>query len=181
MFRKQLTPSVVRRCAVFLTVGGAIGLGITQARAGLAPVAPDSASSADMAETGNVLPQFTQRTLLLSQEPGASGLLPNESAVASSSGPALIGPEDLTGPGITGGNWYRNLQVGVDQAFDPAKAVLSDDGASRTKSVARAANAPETGVKANAIPSLPSFWSGLTCCLAVMGAGMIPRVRRMFR
>jgi hypothetical protein len=91
--------------------------------------------------------------------------------------PAALSPEDLAGPGLTGANWFQGLQRGVDQAFDPNP---SPPAASAGGKTAAAVSPLNSGVKANAIPSLPSFWSGLTCCLAVAGAGMIPRVRRAF-
>jgi hypothetical protein len=80
-------------------------------------------------------------------------------------------------PGLTGENWFKGLQQGVDHAFD-----LQDDGATpATPAHKEAVSALDNGVKANAIPSLPSFWSGLTCCLALTVAGFFPRVRRAFR
>ncbi|HEY2587968.1 MAG TPA: hypothetical protein VGI81_19650 [Tepidisphaeraceae bacterium] len=97
---------------------------------------------------------------------------PSRARVAT---PALS-PDDLAGPGLTGANWFADLQQGVGQAFEPA--------AQAAPGIVAKKNAPASplnaGVKANAIPSLPSFWSGLTCFLAVAGAGMIPRVRRAF-
>jgi hypothetical protein len=100
--------------------------------------------------------------------------LPAPASKARVATPA-VSPDDLAGPGLTGANWFADLQQGVDQAFEPGQTAPA---------VAAKRNVPASplnaGVKANAIPSLPSFWSGLTCCLAVAGAGMIPRVRRAF-
>ena len=94
------------------------------------------------------------------------------SQIAQVSNPAAV-----TGPGLTGENWFQGLQQGIDQAFD-----VQDPTATTAMSTQKEpATALDNSVKANAIPSLPSFWSGLTCCLALVVAGMFPRVRRALR
>jgi hypothetical protein len=177
MRRKQLTPSVVRRCAVFLALGGALALGTGRAEGGIAPVEA-SDSQLGFPETGEFSvsgPGWEESNeVILGSSNRAQAL-----AVASDKGhvqsPALS-PDDLLGPGMTGAHWFEGFQRGVDQAFEPGQSATTPS-ATPNKVPASPFNG---GVKANAIPSLPSFWSGLTCCLAVAGAGMIPRVRRAF-
>lgn len=176
MRRKQLTPSVVRRCAVFLALGGALAVGIGRAEGGFAPVSlsDDQVGVAGSDEIYSARPD--------GQVPDAAEDLSARSVVPSPSvstarldAPVALSPDDLAGPGLTGANWFQGLQQGVDQAFDPSPV-----GASAAGKTAGDVSPLSSGIKANAIPSLPSFWSGLTCCLAVAGAGMIPRVRRAF-
>lgn len=175
MLRKQLTPSVVRRCAVFLALGGALALGVGRAEGGIAPVEvsdgpqvgipgldPSSMDRPDLAPSGGKA---------LKSDRDARPAPASKTRVAM----PTVSPDDFAGPGLTGANWFADLQQGVDQAFEPGQT--APDVAAKRSVPASPLNA---GVKANAIPSLPSFWSGLTCCLAVAGAGMIPRVRRAF-
>lgn len=176
MRRKQLTPSVVRRCAVFLALGGALALGMGRAEGGIAPVeSPDD-------QVG--MAGFDQ--LSITRDVQGVGVVEAGSAQSAKSLPAepskvrlespTVSPDDLAGPGLTGASWFQGLQQGVDQAFEPNQTTATAPNARRNGAVTPL----NAGVKANAIPSLPSFWSGLTCCLAVAGAGMIPRVRRAF-
>jgi len=90
---------------------------------------------------------------------------------------------ELGGPGLTGEEWFQGLQQGVDHAFDSQVADANPASLPQKDSVALpdSVASPDGGVKANAIPSLPSFWSGLTCCLALAVAGLFPRVRRALR
>ena len=173
MRRKQLTPSVVRRCAVFLALGGALALGVGRAEGGIAPVeTPDG-------QVGS----FKSDSLLAARPDLQDLAAPGQKArslVVPTFRPRdetpAVSPDDLAGPGLTGANWFQNLQQGVDQAFEPNQPAAAAASAKKKP----AAGPLNSGVKANAIPSLPSFWSGLTCCLAVAVAGMIPRVRRAF-
>lgn len=177
MRRKQLTPSVVRRCAVFLALGGALAVGIGRAEGGIAPV-DVSADQVGLSGSDQVPVSRADRPLRdAANDLSASTAVPLSSVSKSRvDAPAAVSPEDLAGPGLTGANWFQGLQQGVNQAFDANPTPAADSAAGKAAPVSPL----NSGIKANAIPSLPSFWSGLTCCLAVAGAGMIPRVRRAF-
>jgi hypothetical protein len=97
--------------------------------------------------------------------------------VSAPHSPQVSNPPEVAGPGLTGENWFQGLQQGVDQAFEPQGRITTPE----TSTQKQATTTVDNSVKANAIPSLPSFWSGLTCCLALVIAGMFPRVRRVLR
>jgi hypothetical protein len=177
MRRKQLTPSVVRRCAVFLALGGALALGMGRAEGGIAPVESpdDQVGMAGFDQLSVVRPDVQESGGVEAESVRSVGSLPAATSKARLESPT-VSPDDLAGPGLTGANWFQGLQQGVDQAFEPNQMTAAAPNARKNG----AASPLNAGVKANAIPSLPSFWSGLTCCLAVAGAGMIPRVRRAF-
>lgn len=170
MLRKKLTPSCLRRCAVFLAVGGALALNAGRAQGGLALETPSDDQSGLMAPD---LGGATQLVTHISAQPSIF----ERSAVKSTQVAQLADPSSVNGPGLTGENWFQGLQQGVDQSFDAQDQVATPTLSTQKESVSTLDN----GVKANAIPSLPSFWSGLTCCLALVIAGMFPRVRRVLR
>lgn len=171
MFRKKLTPSCIRRCAVFLAFGGALAMNLGHAQGGLAL----ESSSDD--HGGLMVPEVVGGDQLASNMSAPLSEAQQTAAIASSQITQISNPAAVTGPGLTGENWFQGLQQGVDQAFD------SPDRSTTTamSTQKEPATALDNSVKANAIPSLPSFWSGLTCCLALAVAGMFPRVRRVLR
>lgn len=169
MLRKKLTLSCIRRCAIFLAVGGALALDAGRAQGGL--------SYQDSSDN---------QTQLLGSDSAAgpggrvvSNVSTSAPASADSLKPAGLSTNDpaLPSQDLTGENWFQGLQRGVDHAFDAQDTSAPSAPGSQKEAVTTLDN----GVKANAIPSLPSFWSGLTCCLALIVAGMFPRVRRAFR
>lgn len=170
MLRKKLTPSVLRRCAIFLAMGGALALNGARAQGGLAlPWSSDDQGTTTASKT------------LAGPEQSPSKL--RISTMVAGTGAGAVSVKSITdspawgGPGLTGENWLQGLQTDVDHAF-----VNQDDLSPKTApSHKDAVDEPDPGVKANAIPSLPSFWSGLTCCIALMIVGMFPRVRRVLR
>jgi hypothetical protein len=102
---------------------------------------------------------------------------PAAAEVAKSVTPAAkTGTPDVP-PGLTGEDWFQGLQQGVDHAFDLRDA----SSATHAHAQSTAVSPLDNGVKPNAIPSLPSFWSGLTCCVALTIAGLFPRIRRVLR
>ena len=169
MFRKKLTPTSIRRCAVFLSLAGALALNVSTARGGLALEQSDE-------QSGLLVPG-----MLDANSSGSAPVLPyvesSKVVVQESAKPVSnLKTSDVT-PGLTGENWFQGLQQGVDHAFD----LQPDSTTSDTQSPRPAVTPLDNGVKANAIPSLPSFWSGLTCCIALVIAGLFPRVRRVIR
>lgn len=181
MRRKKLTPSAVRRCAIFLALGGALALRNGQAEGGIAPVEPYQDRARLVASGPAVTPALEVKESVVEDQGfrrHAPGPLTGSSSDNRGSNLA-VSPDDLAGPGITGGNWFAGLQQGVNQAFDPRQDAPAAPAAGKTGPAA--ASPLSSGVKANAIPSLPSFWSGLTCCVALALAGMFPRFRRAFR
>lgn len=150
MRRKTLSPSNVRRCALFLMLGSLACVG---------------SASGGMVQ-GNSSSNNPNQPLLFQQgEP----VLP---AFSVSNG---VGGQDQSvdplGPGLTGENWFANLQ----ERINAPKAAAGD------KAAAAASAAQERPVTATAIPSPISFWSGLWCCVGLVLLGMIPRVRRALR
>ena len=171
MFRKKLTPSCIRRCAVFLAFGGALAMNLGRAQGGLALESSSDDHGVLMA------PEVVGGNQLASGVSVPFSEAQQTAATASPQVTQVSNPAAVTGPGLTGENWFQGVQEGVDQAFDsPDRSATT--GASAQKDPATAL---DNSVKANAIPSLPSFWSGLTCCLALVVAGMFPRVRRVLR
>jgi hypothetical protein len=171
MFRKKLTPSVVRRCAIFLALGGAWVLNGAYAQGGLAlEQSGDGQAGLFVQDAFNVHQEISSG---LSEAPVNQDPSPAkpDSTVPSS------GASQAADPGLTGENWFQGLQDGVDHALAPQDSATSVSAPAQKEAL----NLLDGGVKANAIPSLPSFWSGLTCCVALMIFGTFPRVRRAFR
>lgn len=170
MFRKKLTPSSLRRCAVFLAVGGALALNSGRAQGG---VALEGSSDDQASLVSPDLISGSQLPFKVSVQNHASDdSTPKQHSQVS----PVSSPDALTGPGLTGENWFQGLQQGIDQGPDD-----QEQAAPAVANPKKPLSALDNSVKANAIPSLPSFWSGLTCCLALVVAGMFPRVRRVLR
>lgn len=177
MLRKKLTPSSIRRCAVFLGLGSALAFNVGTLQGGLALDGTDVQTAAVTSHDGP-----GGSPAVVDGYNGQSGLALHTSTQRTSkdasAAPWQAAPsEDLTGPELTGQAWFQGLQQGVDHAFD-SQAADADPASPPQKD---STILPDNGVKANAIPSLPSFWSGLTCCLALVVAGLFPRVRRVLR
>jgi hypothetical protein len=160
----NLHPRLFRRHAVHLMLGvGVATLSAAPVRAGI--VVPALNDRQDVVQTlsdGHVdMADLVESSAVASDQPadGASNAI--QSGVVADPG----------GPGLTGENWFAGLQEQLNQTggmSTPARPPI-------------VIVPPATGVNATAIPSLPSFWSGLSCCGLLIAAGMIPRVRRVFR
>ena len=170
MLRKKLTPSMFRRCAIFLLAGGAWVLNGARAQGGLALQRSSDDQGAVFLGTTVPSPQ---------QHPAVAGMpqTTTPSITGATSARSITDSATPGGPDLTGERWFQGLQEGVDQAF-----VSQDDLSARATFPQKdGLISTDPNVKANAIPSLPSFWSGLTCCIALMVMGMFPRVRRALR
>jgi hypothetical protein len=165
MFRKKLAPASIRRCAVFLSLAGALALNVGTAHAGLALRQSDDGQAGLTGFDGNRI-----GSNLVMDHPAAAEVGKSVTPVAKTGAPDVP-------PGLTGENWFQGLQQSVDHAFDLQDASSATDIHRQSTTVSPLDN----GAKPNAIPSLPSFWSGLTCCVALTIAGLFPRVRRVLR
>ena len=185
MFRKKLAPASIRRCAVFLSLAGALALNVGSAHAGLALEQSDDGQAGLTGLDGNGIGSGIESTSIEPTNIEPTSIEPNwvmnRPAAAQVNKSVTPAPKTATpdlSPGLTGENWYQGLQQGVDHAFDLQDASSATD----THSPQNTAVSPlDNGAKPNAIPSLPSFWSGLTCCVALTIAGLFPRVRRVLR
>lgn len=165
MSRKKLTPSPLRRCAVFLALFGASALSVSRVGAGIY-VAEPSNQGTDTQGMHAVSMESPKAENILKLNLGSPGSVSHRSSVAL----------DPFGPGLTGENWFAALENNVGQPG--ASDVQASTTTAKAPAVAPGSPAPGT---ATAIPSLPSFWSGLSCCAAIAFLGMFPRVRRAIR
>ncbi|HSU67092.1 MAG TPA: hypothetical protein VLJ39_09485 [Tepidisphaeraceae bacterium] len=161
MSRKKFAPSSWRRCAIFLALVGTSTVGAGRLRAGVYAGEPSkdwAESQLSFGATSHLIgvQNYQQDSKVVGQKTSAQSA-------------------DASRPDMTGENWFLGLQEDLGQSLN------SEQNDRPLAAPVTKADPAATPGNATAIPSLPSFWSGFTCCVALVVAGMIPRIRRAFR